>query len=71
MTEIRLDIRLNGQSHRISANLTLAQLLSELAVNPQKVAVAKNLEVIPRSLHDKTHLESGDEIEIFQAVGGG
>lgn len=66
-----IQIRLNGSIKIIPAELDLAALLAQLEVNPQQVAVAKNLEVILRSELEKTLMREGDEIEIFQAVGGG
>ncbi|MCE9623831.1 MAG: sulfur carrier protein ThiS [Deltaproteobacteria bacterium] len=66
-----MQIRLNGQSQSISEDLNLADLLARFEVDPRKVAVAKNLEVVVRSELDRTMLRDGDEIEIFQAVGGG
>ncbi len=66
-----IQIRLNGQIQKISEDVSLAKLLSELCVDPQKVAVAKNLEVVVRSELEATKMSEGDQIEIFHAVGGG
>jgi len=66
-----IQIRLNGELKSISPEINLAELLSELALDPQKVAVAKNLEVVLRSELPKIKLHEGDKIEIFHAVGGG
>ncbi len=66
-----IHIRLNGQDKSIPAELSLAQLLAQLNVDPQKTAVAKNLEVVVRSELQNTRMTEGDEIEIFHAVGGG
>ncbi|HKX12895.1 MAG TPA: sulfur carrier protein ThiS [bacterium] len=66
-----IQIRLNGEPHSLSEQTSLAELLGQLQVNPQKVAVAKNLEVVLRSELPRIHMQEGDEIEIFQAVGGG
>lgn len=66
-----IQIRLNGEAHSLSEQNSLADLLRQLNVNPQKVAVAKNLEVVLRSELPNVHIQDGDEIEIFQAVGGG
>ena len=66
-----IQIKLNGQSHTLSESCDLAKLLAEFSVDPRQVAVAKNLEVIPRSELEQTFLNNGDEIEIFHAVGGG
>jgi sulfur carrier protein len=46
-------------------------LITELGLDPRKVAVERNLEIVPRSLHADTALADGDRIEIVQFVGGG
>ena len=66
-----IQIRLNGEAHSLSEQTSLAELLEQLQVNPRKVAVARNLEVVLRGELSRTHMNEGDEIEIFQAVGGG
>ena len=66
-----IQIRLNGEPHSLSEQTSLADLLRQIGVNPQKVAVAKNFEVVLRSELPQVHMQEGDEIEIFQAVGGG
>jgi len=66
-----IEIKLNGQVHQIPESRDLAGLLADFQINSQKVAVARNLEVIPRSELEQTYLKNGDEIEIFHAVGGG
>jgi sulfur carrier protein len=51
---------------------TVCSLLEELGVaNRQGTAVAINMEVVPRAAHLTTVLQSGDRVEIVQAVGGG
>ena len=66
-----IQIRLNGQTQKISPQLNLGELLDQLKLDPMRVAVAKNLEVVVRSELEQTTLEDGDEVEIFHAVGGG
>ena len=66
-----IQIRLNGQNKSIPEQISLAQLLEQLELNPQKIAVAVNLEVVLRSELGQKKMCDGDEIEIFQAVGGG
>ena len=66
-----IHIRLNGQIQSLSDETSLAELLEQRQLDPMKVAIAKNLEVVVRSELGKTRLQDGDEIEIFQAVGGG
>lgn len=66
-----VSIRVNGEHKRITAGLTLAQLAEELGLVPEKVAVERNLEVVPRSTLGQVIVEDGDELEIVHFVGGG
>ena len=50
---------------------TIAALVSLLGLDVRKVAVERNLEIVPRSLYATTALTDGDRIEIVQFVGGG
>lgn len=63
-------IEVNGEPRDISA-ATIGELIAELALDPRKVAVERNLEIVPRSLHAQTRLAEGDRIELVQFVGGG
>ncbi|MBN8553758.1 MAG: sulfur carrier protein ThiS [Caulobacterales bacterium] len=65
-----MNITLNGEAHETSA-LTVAALVESLALDTAKVAVERNLVLVPRSLHGATCLEAGDRIEVVQFVGGG
>ncbi|MBR7513005.1 sulfur carrier protein ThiS, partial [Mycobacterium tuberculosis] len=56
---------------RVAAGLSLADLASQLGLVPEKVAVERNLEVVPRSTLAQVQVEDGDEIEIVHFVGGG
>jgi len=51
--------------------MTLAELASELGFVPEKVAVERNLEVVPRSTLNDVLVEDGDDLEIVHFVGGG
>jgi thiazole synthase len=66
-----LSIRVNGEHRRVAAGLSIAELASELGLVPEKVAVERNLEVVPRSTLAQVLLEDGDELEIVHFVGGG
>jgi len=66
-----LSITINGESRRISPGLTVAGLIAELGLNPKKVAVERNLEIVPRSTHGQVILADGDQLEIVHFVGGG
>ena len=63
-------IEVNGEHREIEAG-TILDLVETLGLNPKKVAVERNLEIVPRSLHGETALSDGDRIEIVQLVGGG
>src|SRR5579859_64244 len=66
-----ISVRVNGEHRRIRDGLTLSQLASELGLEPTKVAVERNLEVVPRSTLGDVRVEDGDELEIVHFVGGG
>ena len=66
-----VSITVNGEHKRIAAGLSLADLASELGLVPEKVAVERNLEVVPRSTLKDVTVEDGDDIEIVHFVGGG
>lgn len=70
-TDGTISIRVNGEHRRVPDGLTLAQLASELGFVPEKVAVERNLVVVPRSTLAEVKVEDGDELEIVHFVGGG
>jgi len=63
-------VQVNGDTHDVAARTILA-LVQELSLDPRKVAVERNLEIVPRSLHGTTALAEGDRIELVVFVGGG
>lgn len=63
-------IQVNGE-HREVAAATILALVEELGLDVRKVAVERNLEIVPRSLHAATALAEGDRVELVQFVGGG
>jgi thiazole synthase len=63
-------ITLNGAPHR-SAAATIADLVRELELLPEKVAVERNGEIVPRSTLGEAMLGEGDVLEIVHFVGGG
>jgi sulfur carrier protein len=63
-------LTINGEE-RASAAATLAALLETLGFDTRKVAVERNLAIVPRSLWGATALAEGDRIEIVHFVGGG
>jgi len=63
-------IQVNGEDRETTAATILA-LVEELGLDVRKVAVERNLEIVPKSLHAATALADGDRIEVVQFVGGG
>jgi thiamine biosynthesis protein ThiS len=63
-------LTVNGEDREVQAR-DLAGLIAELGLDPRKVAVERNLAIVPRSLHPSTPLTDGDRIELVQFVGGG
>ena len=66
-----LSIRVNGEPRRVRDGLTLAELALELGLDPARVAVERNLEIVPRSTLASVRVEEGDALEIVTFVGGG
>ena len=71
ITDQTISIRVNGEHRRLAAGLSLADLARELGLEPSKVAVERNLAVVPRSTLAQVIMEDGDDIEIVHFVGGG
>jgi sulfur carrier protein len=61
----------NGVSREARDDITVAELLTELNLSPQRVAVEVNLELVPRSQHGERRLAAEDRLEVVTLVGGG
>jgi thiazole synthase len=66
-----VEITLNGETRRLDAPLSVRGLLESLGLDPAKIAVERNLEIVPRSTYDQVALASGDRLEIVHFIGGG
>jgi thiazole synthase len=66
-----VSISVNGQHRRLTAGATIADLALELGLDPAKVAVERNMVVVPRSTLGEVCVEDGDDFEIVTFVGGG
>jgi len=69
--EQTISIRVNGGHRRVPAGISVADLALELGLEPTKVAVERNLEIVPRSTLGDVKVEDGDDFEIVTFVGGG
>jgi thiamine biosynthesis protein ThiS len=66
-----MQVTINGESRALAAGLTVTDLLRELGLDGRKVAVERNLEIVPKSAFAATHLSEGDRLEIVHFIGGG
>lgn len=64
-------VTINGEHRRVPAGTSLAQLIAEVGLDPHRVAVERNLEIVPRSTFGELIVEDGDAYEIVHFVGGG
>jgi len=68
---ITITISVNGEQRSIGSGLSVAQLLADLGLDRRKVAVERNLEIVPKSSFDTALLADGDQLEIVHFIGGG
>jgi thiazole synthase len=66
-----ISITVNGEHKRVPAGLTIAALAETMGLVPAKLAVERNMEVVPRSTLADVVVEDGDDYEIVHFVGGG
>lgn len=66
-----MTLTVNGEPKSVSEGLTLAQLVRELGLEKNPIAVELNRQVVPRDRHVATRLAEGDRLEIVTLVGGG
>ena len=66
-----MNIQVNGKPQTLDPEQTLADLLLRLELDPQRVVVERNREIVRRSEFPAVRLEEGDALEILHFVGGG
>ncbi len=66
-----LNVTLNGEARALDAGLTVKAMLQSLGLDPAKIAVERNLEIVPRSAYDQIAVGDGDRFEIVHFIGGG
>jgi len=66
-----MKMTVNGESREVPEGTTVAQLLEELKIVPERVVVEVNLTILKRAQHATTVLHEGDQVEIVRFVGGG
>ena len=66
-----LEIKVNGEHRRVPEGYSVAQMLGALGLDPLRVAVERNLRVVPRASLSEVPVEDGDVYEVVHFVGGG
>lgn len=66
-----VSISINGEMRQLDAPLSVAALMQSLGLEASKVAIERNLAIVPRSQHGAVMVVDGDVIEIVEFIGGG
>jgi thiamine biosynthesis protein ThiS len=64
-------VTINGERREIPDGLNVIALLDHLGMSQGRVAIERNLDILPRALWQETQVESNDSFEIVHFVGGG
>ena len=64
-------LHINGEQRDFPDGLTVAALVAQLGMKPDRVAVELNLAIVPRAQWDTATLKNGDKLEVVHFVGGG
>lgn len=66
-----INIELNGQPHQTPANQSVQDLIEQLQLTHQALAVAVNREVLPRAQWSQRRLQANDSLDLVRPIGGG
>ncbi len=64
-------IILNGEEIIFDREINISNLLERYSLDKRKIAVERNLEIVPQSNFEEVILNEGDRIEIIHFIGGG
>jgi thiamine biosynthesis protein ThiS len=64
-------LHINGDEKQLADGLSLADLITQLGMKPDRLAVELNREIVARAQWTETLLHDGDKLEIVHFVGGG
>jgi len=64
-------LQINGDEKEFAGELSLADLIAQLGMKPDRVAVELNREIVSRAHWAETPLRDGDKLEVVHFVGGG
>lgn len=66
-----ISIVVNGEIRKSTQGVNVTQLLEALGIHGGRVAIERNMQILPRAAWDETRVSAGDRYEIVQFVGGG
>lgn len=66
-----MTVTINGERHEIPEGLTVAALLQHIGMPAERVAIERNLDILPRAHWLETKVQPNDSFEIVHFVGGG
>jgi len=66
-----IGVVINGEPKEVPAGLSVAELLAHLGMTAGRVAVERNLNIVPRTEWAATQVTADDRFEIVHLVGGG
>ena len=64
-------VQVNGEIREVAEKITLDELVRELSLAPERLAIELNREVVRRAVWPETQMREGDQVEIVHFVGGG
>jgi sulfur carrier protein len=68
---MNVNILLNGAIHSLPEHSKVADLIEQLGLTGQRLAIEINGDIVPRSQHATLELKDGDKVEVVRAIGGG
>lgn len=71
MNQEPIQITINGEPHALAPSSTIIDLIHQLQLAPQQLAIELNLDILPKARWAETELRGGDKLEIVHFVGGG
>jgi sulfur carrier protein len=66
-----ISVVINGERRDVPAGVSVSALLAHLGITAGRVAIERNLDLLPRAQWDATGVAPGDRYEIVHLVGGG
>ncbi len=63
-------VKINGQELPV-AGKTISEYLAQTTYHPQRIAIERNGEIVPKAEYESIVLEDGDSVEVVSFVGGG